>query len=665
MEGFAARYERVCAAEGVSPLPAVLRANPPALAIPHTSLTLGACKALAKALIRDASWSALNLADTLLGDEGCMMFCVALKENAMLESLNLSQNNIRFRGMQAIANLLRINSSISELFLEWNSLGSLESSLGELADALSTNTTLRLLDLRNNQINHTAAGQLATALKSNKALSVLDLRWNNLGALGGRALLAALEVNSTLVELRVDGNHIPADIHQAIMARVQRNIQYREAEERDHAKTVFLNSELKSMARASQQKITDLQDFIDRQAEAHDRRCAQDDETLGTLQSHLRTRDVRIEELTLEVHILQQGKRAAETQAKSLAEELATVRLESSLSLKKAQEQCETLSRALEDTHAAQREAHEKHRQELVASQLQLKDRDTTITLKEREIKDLSQQAAVRTRALDQAALDSQSALHQRDALHAQKLRELDAQQTIKEEGLRKEGELQIAHLKEIAQALERRQTQLVKELEGARAEGQGALKDAVAKLEARHSQQLDSHREDQRTRQSDADQLRRSLEGEREALKSQLEQASRALLEAQLKCDSANAEHRSARAELAESRKEREREHGRFQQEIADLKSQLASAQTASKADNARINEAQAQLTSTREELKGTQAVSHEQQRRAEATIAELRALLTAKTDELALLRNNEARRLDELQNSLSRYISGAKASL
>ena len=60
--------------------------------------------------------------------------------------------------------------------LEWNQIGS--DGVTYLAEALTFNTNLLHLDLRNNNIGDDGAYALVTALASNDTLKTLDLRWN-------------------------------------------------------------------------------------------------------------------------------------------------------------------------------------------------------------------------------------------------------------------------------------------------------------------------------------------------------------------------------------------------------------------------------------------------------------------------------------------------------
>ncbi|XP_019359305.1 PREDICTED: leucine-rich repeat-containing protein 45 isoform X1 [Gavialis gangeticus] len=141
-----------------------------------------------------------------------------LCSNTTVKSLDLKGNNLQAVGAEALGKLLQQNKSIQNLVLEWNSLGVWEEGFSLFCQGLSTNRSLQRLDLRNNQINHEGAGELAAALKSNSSLQELDLRWNNVGLLGGRALLNCLHSNRTLRHLELAGNNVPSDILKAVGA---------------------------------------------------------------------------------------------------------------------------------------------------------------------------------------------------------------------------------------------------------------------------------------------------------------------------------------------------------------------------------------------------------------------------------------------------------------
>jgi Ran GTPase-activating protein (RanGAP) involved in mRNA processing and transport len=58
--------------------------------------------------------------------------------------------------------------------------------------------------------------QLANAMRSNTTIKILDLKWNNIGLTGANALLDMLKYNRTLMVLDLDGNNINHEILTSI-----------------------------------------------------------------------------------------------------------------------------------------------------------------------------------------------------------------------------------------------------------------------------------------------------------------------------------------------------------------------------------------------------------------------------------------------------------------
>uniref|UniRef100_A0A8C3EMI3 Leucine rich repeat containing 45 n=1 Tax=Corvus moneduloides TaxID=1196302 RepID=A0A8C3EMI3_CORMO len=234
MEQFGREYARLCAAVGAAPQEAVLRRlrEPNGargrLDLAAQSLSLQTCSALGRLLPGAAPFAALALGDCGLSEEGVRLLLHGLCSNTTVKSLDLKGNNLRTMGAEALGKLLRENKSIRSLTLEWNSLGMWEEGFSFFCQGLRANNFLRRLDLRNNQINHQGAEELAMALTQNTSLQELDLRWNNIGLLGGRALLNCLHSNKTLKRLELAGNNVPGDILKAVEQALNHN-QDREA----------------------------------------------------------------------------------------------------------------------------------------------------------------------------------------------------------------------------------------------------------------------------------------------------------------------------------------------------------------------------------------------------------------------------------------------------
>uniref|UniRef100_A0A8B9NDW8 Leucine rich repeat containing 45 n=1 Tax=Accipiter nisus TaxID=211598 RepID=A0A8B9NDW8_9AVES len=271
MEEFRRAYARLCAA----PQEAVLRrlrelGGAPGrgrLDLAAQSLSLETCGALGRLLPGAAPFAELALGDCGLSEEGVKLLLHGLCSNTTVKSLDLKGNNLRTVGAEALGKLLRQNKSIRRLILEWNSLGMWEEGFSFFCQGLGANNFLQRLDLRNNQINHQGAGELAVALKQNASLQELDLRWNNIGLLGGRALLNCLHSNKTLKRLELAGNNVPSDILKAVERAMDHNQDRQTILNETQNRAYILSKEVLSLKDEKTKQFLDLMDTIDKQRE--------------------------------------------------------------------------------------------------------------------------------------------------------------------------------------------------------------------------------------------------------------------------------------------------------------------------------------------------------------------------------------------------------------
>ncbi|CAI9715335.1 leucine-rich repeat-containing protein 45 [Octopus vulgaris] len=182
------------------------------LDLSHMSICADMCGILGKALSFDETINELRFSDCMICPEGMQAILHGLASNTSVRKLNLKGNQIRGNTVESLGYMLRNNNCLTSICLEWNDLGILETPFIVFCDGLQANCNLRRLDIRNNQVTHHGAKQLAEALSSNKTLQVIDLKWNKVGLTGGRALLDLLRVNKTLLKIDLAGNDIPCDI---------------------------------------------------------------------------------------------------------------------------------------------------------------------------------------------------------------------------------------------------------------------------------------------------------------------------------------------------------------------------------------------------------------------------------------------------------------------
>ena len=164
-------------------------------------------------IIRSSSSSEAVFSDRFLGDNAGRYIFDSLKQ-ASIDGF--SPKTVDCKGCYmggesalALADLLKHPScGVVSLSLEWNSIGSFESGLQEVAQGLALNTSLVTLDLRNNNVGHSGGSALARGLRDNSTLEELDLRWNEIGNSGGLAFKELLSegLNHALKSVKVAGN---------------------------------------------------------------------------------------------------------------------------------------------------------------------------------------------------------------------------------------------------------------------------------------------------------------------------------------------------------------------------------------------------------------------------------------------------------------------------
>ncbi|XP_064390954.1 NACHT, LRR and PYD domains-containing protein 3-like [Halichondria panicea] len=136
----------------------------------------------------------LSLSNCSIGDQGCKFLARGLSKCPN------SNNDIPTEGIH-IAEIIENTSSISELVLSYNAIGN--SGLRTLCEALSTNTSLKTLNLRNCSltISNDNGAALYQLLNTNNSLEYLNLSENTVTSC--RHIAAGLAVNKTLKKLNL------------------------------------------------------------------------------------------------------------------------------------------------------------------------------------------------------------------------------------------------------------------------------------------------------------------------------------------------------------------------------------------------------------------------------------------------------------------------------
>lgn len=95
---------------------------------------------------------------------------------------------------------------------EWNNIGSSPTGLMALIYIVQNLRFIELIDLKNNKISHQSADLICEIIKANnRSLKVLDLRWNDLGEVGAQKIYPAIAFNSTLKYIGLEDNRISSN----------------------------------------------------------------------------------------------------------------------------------------------------------------------------------------------------------------------------------------------------------------------------------------------------------------------------------------------------------------------------------------------------------------------------------------------------------------------
>ncbi|XP_074116568.1 leucine-rich repeat-containing protein 45 [Sminthopsis crassicaudata] len=360
MEEFRRSYSRLCKDSGAEPQEAVLKQlhdlreghRKNKLDLATQSLSVDTCGALGKLLQNDILFSMVLLSDCMMSEEGSKLLIQGLCSNTVVKYLDLKGNNLRAMGAEALGKLLRQNKSIQSLILEWNNLGMWEESFSLFCEGLRANTTLQQLDLRNNQINHKGAEELAMALKNNSTLQDIDLRWNNIGLLGGRAIVNCLSNNKTLRKLELAGNNIPGDVLKAVEQAMDHNLDRQVSLQENQNRTYVLSKEVQNLKEEKSKQFLNLMDTIDKQREEISRNCRTSAVRVSQLQEALNERHSIINSLKAKLQMNEAALALSEQKVQDLSEMLTTAQKEQ---INLSQRQSKELK--LEQQEAADRES--------------------------------------------------------------------------------------------------------------------------------------------------------------------------------------------------------------------------------------------------------------------------------------------------------------------
>ena len=144
----------------------------------------------------------LLLSDNKLNDDGIIKIAQSLCKHTKLKIINLQSNNITEKSAEALASIISSNTELEELYLGNNTM---QLGVIVISTALKNISSLKVLDLANNNIPEKAADELSAAIRANNSLEKLWLNRNDLGS-STVMIVNALKQVTTLKELNLNDN---------------------------------------------------------------------------------------------------------------------------------------------------------------------------------------------------------------------------------------------------------------------------------------------------------------------------------------------------------------------------------------------------------------------------------------------------------------------------
>lgn len=436
------------------------------------SLSTDTCCVLAKAFQKDTAFTEVLLSDCMLSEEGAKLLLTGLFGNTTVKVLDLKGNNLRSTGAEVLGKLLARNKYLRRLVLEWNALGVWDEAFSLFCEGLASNSVLTQLDLRNNQINHHGASELALALKCNNTVEVLDLRWNNIGLLGGRSLLEALQKNKSIVQLEMAGNNIPSDTLKALEQTTGHNSDRQSTLRESRSRTQVLSKEIHTLKEEKGRQFLSLMETIDRQREEMGRSNRSTSIQIGQLQEALNERKSAVNSLTAKLQMTEAALTLSEQKNHNMGELLTRVKAE-----KEEQRERQSRERKKEQEDSAHREGKLlREIQNLTETNIQLRNKVEEVECRcksqQQQIFELKQELTNSTAELKVRLAQAEDRLETEKRRYKQALEDMDSLR-------QKEVEQVNRHLEESERALQER----IFKLEGQRIQ----LEEELSKAKAAH----------------------------------------------------------------------------------------------------------------------------------------------------------------------------------
>ncbi|XP_052791650.1 leucine-rich repeat-containing protein 74B-like [Mya arenaria] len=162
-----------------------------------------------------------DVSHSMLGPRDVKCICVALSTNVTIKDLDLSGNDLSGKGALYLSEALRENTSIDEVTLEECNID--HPGLQALCGVLLDMKPLKSIDLSKNKFGTRQADLIAEVIKKNDYIENLVLSGNEIDNVGGTSIGKALGSNVGLRRLDLSWNHIRLEAASVICSALKLN----------------------------------------------------------------------------------------------------------------------------------------------------------------------------------------------------------------------------------------------------------------------------------------------------------------------------------------------------------------------------------------------------------------------------------------------------------
>ena len=167
-------------------------------------LMMGELSKQAEACLADAlhGVTELNISFNKIGDKGIALISAALQTNTTMTKVDIAGCNMSDDGAESLARALTVNKTLKILDVRYNDIIS-DTGIAHISTALSTNNTLKKLSIGGETATDEGALSLAAALTANSSMEYLDMYWSSTHPESKLKNIGECVSKSTLSKLRL------------------------------------------------------------------------------------------------------------------------------------------------------------------------------------------------------------------------------------------------------------------------------------------------------------------------------------------------------------------------------------------------------------------------------------------------------------------------------